>query len=245
MRSNWQASTALGCGVSFGDLSETGPMKKLFLATVALAAFGAPAFAADLGGRGYAPYAKAPAYAVPLYNWTGFYLGAHLGGAFSSDNNFSGLSTGNNGNGRFLGGLQGGADWQFAPNWVVGAEAQYSWLSGSVGAVFPGGFAYTNSQRGLGSVTGRFGYTWGPGLVYVKGGYAYSDNNEKVTLNGVPAAFAINGNHRDGYTVGAGAEYMFAPNWSAKAEYQYYNFGSSNFTSPAGLAPFGNFRTDD
>jgi outer membrane immunogenic protein len=220
-------------------------MKKFFLATLALAACGAPALAADLGARGYAPYAKAPVYAAPLYNWTGFYVGAHLGGAFSSDNNFSGLSTGNNGNGRFLGGLQGGADWQFAPNWVVGAEAQYSWLSGSVGAVFPGGFAYTNNQRGLGSITGRFGYTWGPGLVYAKGGYAFSDNNEKVTLNGVPTAFAISGNHRDGYTVGAGAEYMFAPNWSAKAEYQYYNFGSSNFTAPAALAPFGNFRTDD
>jgi outer membrane immunogenic protein len=79
----------------------------------------------------------------------------------------------------------------------------------------------------------------------VKGGYAYSDNNEKVTLNSVPVAFAINGNHRDGYTVGAGAEYMFAPNWSAKAEYQYYNFGSSNFAAPAPLVPFGNFRTDD
>ena len=220
-------------------------MKKFLLVTVALAACAAPALAADLGNRGYPYAAKAPVYAAPLYNWTGFYLGAHLGGAFSSDNNFSGLSTGNNGNGRLLGGLQGGADWQFAPNWVVGAEAQYSWLSGSVGAVFPGGYAYTNSQRGLGSITGRVGYTWGPGLVYVKGGYAYSDNNERVTLAGVPAAFAINGNHRDGYTVGGGAEYMFAPNWSAKAEYQYYNFGSSKFTAPAPLVPFGNFRTDD
>src|SRR3954465_1229470 len=134
-------------------------MKKFFLATVALAAFGAPALAADLGGRGYPYAAKAPVYAAPLYNWTGFYLGAHLGGAFSSDNNFSGLSTGNNGNGRFLGGLQGGADWQFNPNFGVGAEGQDSWLSGSVGAVFPGGGAYTNDQRGLGSITGRVGYT--------------------------------------------------------------------------------------
>jgi outer membrane immunogenic protein len=233
-----------GCGVSFGDVSETRPMKKFLLATVVLAAFSAPALAADLGARNY-PYAKAPAYAAPLYNWTGFYLGAHLGGAFASDNNFTGLSTGNNGNARFLGGVQGGADWQFAPSWVVGAEAQYSWLSGSVGAVFPGGFGYTNSQRGLGSVTGRFGYTWGPGLLYVKGGYAYSDNNEKVTLNGAPVAFAINGNHRDGYTVGAGVEYMFAPSWSAKAEYQYYNFGNGNFTAPAALVPFGSFGTDD
>src|ERR1700752_4243316 len=137
-------------------------MKKFVLATVVLAsmAAAAPALAADLGYR--APYyQKTPAYVAPIYNWTGFYIGGHLGGAFSSDNNFSGLNNGNNGNGRFIGGGQGGADWQFAPTWVIGAEVQYSWLSGNVGAVFPGGFAYTNKQRGLGSVTGRIGYTWG------------------------------------------------------------------------------------
>ena len=59
-------------------------MKKFLLATVAIAAFGAamPADAADLGYG--APYKAAP-YAAPLYNWTGFYVGAHVGGAFSSD----------------------------------------------------------------------------------------------------------------------------------------------------------------
>ena len=219
-------------------------MKKLLLGTVALVALGAtvPALAADLGAR---PYTKAPAYAAPIYNWTGFYIGGHVGGAFSSGNNFNGLATGNSSNGRFLGGLQGGADYQFAPNWVLGIEGQYSWLSGNVGAVFPGAFAYNNNQRGLGSVTGRFGYTWGPGLLYVKGGYAYSDNNESVTFGGVPVAFAMTGNHRDGYTVGAGLEYMFAPSWSAKIEYQYYNFGSASFTAPAGLVPVGSFTTDD
>ncbi len=220
-------------------------MKKFLLGTVALVALGAtvPALAADLGAR--APYDKAPAYAAPIYNWTGFYIGGHVGGAFSSDNNFNGLATGNNSNGRFLGGLQVGADYQFAPNWVLGIEGQYSWLSGNIGAIFPGGFVYNNNQRGLGSVTGRFGYTWGPGLLYVKGGYAYSDNNETVTLGGVPVAFAIDGNHRDGYTVGAGLEYMFAPSWSAKVEYQYYNFGSAASLPRPPLVPFGSFTTDD
>src|ERR1700738_1335776 len=115
-------------------------MKKFLLGTVALVALGAaaPAMAADLAAR---PYTKAPAYAAPIYNWTGFYIGGHIRGAFSSSNNFNGLATGNNSNGRFLGGLQGGADYQFAPNWVLGVEGQYSWLSGNVGAVFPGGFA--------------------------------------------------------------------------------------------------------
>ena len=176
-------------------------MKKFLFTTVAIAALGAalPVDAADFAYR--APYRTAP-YAAPLYNWTGFYIGAHAGGAFSSSDNFTGLGTGNNGNGRFVGGLQAGGDWQFAPNWVAGAEAQYSWVSGNVGAIFPGGFAYTNNQRGLGSITGRVGYTWGPGLLYVKGGYAYSDNNEAVTAFGVPVAFATDADHKNGYTVG-------------------------------------------
>jgi outer membrane immunogenic protein len=221
-------------------------MKKFLLGTVALVALGAtvPALAADLPAR--TPYTKAPAYAAPLYNWTGFYIGGHLGGAFSSGDNFNGLTTGNNNDGRFLGGLQAGADYQFAPNWVVGAEVEYSWLgSNNNGIIFPGGFVYTNNQRALGSVTGRVGYTWGPGLLYVKGGYGFSDNNESLVNGGVPVAFAFNSGHSNGYTVGAGFEYMFTQNWSGKLEYQYYNFGNSSFTAPAALVPFGSFRTDD
>jgi outer membrane immunogenic protein len=43
------------------------------------------------------------------------------------------------------------------------------------------------------------------------------------------------GRHRSGITAGGGLEYMFASNWSAKAEYQYYNFGDNHFTGPAAL----------
>src|ERR1700760_2956837 len=98
------------------------PMKKLLFVSAAIAALGAalPARGADLPYR--QPYQNAPAYAVPIYNWTGFYIGGHVGGAFSSDNNFNGLSTGNNGNGRFLGGVQVGGDYQFNPNVGGGVE---------------------------------------------------------------------------------------------------------------------------
>ena len=62
---------------------------------------------------------------------------------------------------------------------------------------------------------------------------------------GAPAAFTTNGNHQDGYTVGAGLEYMFTPNWSAKAEYQYYNFGNTTFnTGPADIVG-ARFRNDE
>ena len=218
-------------------------MKKFLLATVALVALGAPALAADLAAR---PYTKAPPIAAPIYNWTGFYIGGHIGAAFNNDNTFNGLVNGGNDDARFLGGVQGGFDYQFAPNWVLGAEAQYSWLANNNGAwLFPGGYAYTNEQRGIGSVTGRIGYTWGPALLYVKGGYAFADNRETLLLNGAPTAFTLNGDHKDGWTVGAGLEYMFAQNWSAKAEYQYYDFGRTTFVSPAVLAPFGSFRNDE
>jgi outer membrane immunogenic protein len=225
--------------------SETKTMKKILLATTAIAMLGAaaPAFGADLGARPY--YNGAPAYAVPIFNWTGFYIGGHVGGAFASSNNFNGLALGDS-NARLLGGVQAGGDWQFAPNWLIGVEGQYSWLGGNyMHAIFPGGIVYNNDQRALASITGRVGYSWGPGLLYVKGGYAYSDNRETLTIAGVPTAFVLDNTHRNGYTVGAGAEYMFAQNWSAKAEYMYYDFGNSRFITPAGLVPFGSFHNDE
>jgi outer membrane immunogenic protein len=222
-------------------------MKKFLLGTVALVALGAtvPALAADMAAR---PYTKAPAYvAAPIYNWTGFYVGGHIGGAFGGNNGFAGTT--NNGNdGRFLGGLQVGADYQFAPTWVIGIEGQYSWLGSNNNSVaFPGvgAFVYNNNERALGSVTGRLGYTWGPALLYVKGGYAYSDYSQSLTSAGAAFPFTLNSGHHDGYTVGAGLEYMFAQNWSGKIEYQYYDFGRTNFVTPVVLSGFGSTRNDD
>ena len=45
---------------------------------------------------------------------------------------------------------------------------------------------------------------------------------------GVPVAVTTNDRGHDGITLGGGFEYMFAPNWSAKAEYQYYTFGDTS-----------------
>jgi outer membrane immunogenic protein len=207
-------------------------MKKTLIGAASLAAltaFAGQALAADMPAR---TYSKAPAYTAPavVYNWTGFYIGGHVGGAFAGDNSLVSSDA------RFMGGVQAGFDYQFAPNWVLGAEAQYSWLSGgnnNNGVLFPGGtlVTATNADQ-IGSVTGRLGYTWGPALLYAKGGYAWRDgNNIAATVAGVPQAFTTDGNRKDGYTVGGGLEYMFAPNWSAKAEYQYYNFGNTTFTT--------------
>ncbi len=225
-------------------------MKRLLLGTTAILAVSAaaPAFAADLAAR---PYTKAPAYSAPavIYNWTGFYIGGHIGGDWRGNNAF-----GNN-NGQFIAGVQGGADYQFAQSWVMGVEANYSFKINSNnnnGFVFadPGGAGrVTNNtnNRGLGSVTGRLGWTWGPGLLYVKGGYGFRDNgsNIGVTVAGLPVAFTYN-RRQDGYTVGGGLEYMFTQNWSGKLEYQYFNFGNSQFVAgPPALVGLGSFRSDE
>jgi outer membrane immunogenic protein len=218
-------------------------MKRFLLSAAALVVFASPAAAADLQAK---PYTKAPPapLAVPtiIYNWTGFYIGGHVGGDFAGNNSLSG-----NG-GRFLGGVQGGFDYQFAPNWVTGIEAEYSWMTrNNNGVTFPGGVVVTDRDNQLGSVTGRIGYTWGPGLVYAKCGYAFRDgNNVAVSVGGVPTTgFVATGNNRNGWTVGAGLEYLFAPNWSAKAEYQYYNFGNTTFTTAPAAIVGQRFRDDD
>jgi outer membrane immunogenic protein len=215
-------------------------MKKMIVYALALAVLGTNSgLAADLGR----PYAKAPPSPPPyspgaqIYNWTGFYIGGHLGGSFGGSSSFFRNDT------RFLGGLQVGGDYQFAPNWVIGIEGQYSWLPGKARALHFDSFDLTRDRKALGSVTGRLGYTWGPTLLYVKGGYAYQDTTYRVASLGGPIGVTLDGNKKSGYTVGAGLEYLFTPNWSSKIEYQYYNFGRARFigASPTGLVTAGSF----
>jgi outer membrane immunogenic protein len=207
-------------------------MKKFLLGTVAIFALGtASAVAADLPAR---TYTKAPVYApAPVFNWTGIYVGAHIGAAFGGDDGFTadaalGPVTSSNRDASFLGGGQIGADYQFAPNWVVGIEGQISGISNN-DRNFTSALGPTVRDRSdwLASVTGRLGYTWGPGMIYAKGGVAFRDDSG-LEIAGVPGGLGVTTDRENtGYTVGGGFEYMFAPAWSAKVEYQYYNFDTT------------------
>lgn len=217
-------------------------MKKFLLGTVALVALGtASAVAADLPAR---TYTKAPVYAAPIYNWTGFYAGAHIGAAFGGDNGFAttvvGL-TGSNRDAAFLGGGQIGADYQFAPNWLVGIEGQISGLSNNNRTFTVGAASISDRSDWLASVTGRLGYTWGPGLIYAKGGVAFRDDSGLTSI-GFPAS--VTNRESTGYTVGGGLEYMFAPAWSAKVEYQYYNFEDTSVALAAGGPAYLTYKDD-
>jgi outer membrane immunogenic protein len=205
-------------------------MKKLLLAGVALVSLVTAASAADLAAR---PYTKAPALAAPGYNWSGFYAGVMGGYAWASD-----------GNGGFGGGTIG-YNWQ-APGsqFVFGLEADAagSDLKATQSQFVPGVGLVTAQDKvdAFGSVTGRAGFAVDATLFYVKGGYAWADNKLSAT---VPGIITFSDSHvHSGYTVGAGLEYMFAPNWSGKIEYMYANLSSENYSFAPGVTfASGNF----
>jgi outer membrane immunogenic protein len=152
-----------------------------------------------------------------ILTWTGLYVGLNAGGIWSKSNSIGVVSTPLQGFGdgitpgshaaneaagatggvavghktRFIGGGQIGYNWQFAPAWLAGFEADIQGVSsgGSDGALNTtvGPFAFvsageiintqiTSSRRidYLGTVRGRLGYLWAPALlVYGTGGLAY------------------------------------------------------------------------
>src|SRR4051794_28120245 len=155
-------------------------MKKFLLGTVALIALGmaAPASAADLAAR---PYTKAPPpMMAALYDWSGFYIGANGGWAWSQRcvdgaavNGIGVFDEGcRNASGGVVGG-QVGYRWQ-ASSFVFGLEAQGDWanLRNSNDSLFFTGDTWRTKTTAIGLFTGQIGYAWNNVLWYVKGGAA-------------------------------------------------------------------------
>jgi outer membrane immunogenic protein len=195
-------------GVAFASRERKRKVKKILLMTTGLIALGmAPAIAADLGAR---PYTKAPAAAIAINNWTGFYLGAMGGYAQENSDGLGSLSGG------FAGGTAG-YNWQMG-NVVLGIEADAAWAD--IGSTFG---PFETQVRSTGTVRGRVGYAFDQVLIYGTGGYAWADN--RLTIAGIVSDSKIH----SGWTLGAGVEVMFAPKWSVKAEYLYRSFDSETY----------------
>jgi outer membrane immunogenic protein len=217
-------------------------MNRLVAASLAAAGlgvgFGAAASAADLGRPALAPtYTKAPVVA-PI-SWTGCYLGGSVGGAWSRTSYSEGPGDDDGGNtgSSFVGGGQIGCDYQ-AGQWVFGAQGMFDWgaIKGNYvvpldDADDPGtGFRVFNNNKWLATATGRIGYAIQPALLlYGKGGAAWTSINIS-TADPTAAETALATDNRFGWTFGAGLEYMFAPNWSVFAEYDYLGFGTKTVT---------------
>ena len=225
-------------------------MKSFLLATVGLVALvgmAAPASAADMAVKARPP---APVVA-PIYDWTGFYIGAN-GGWGQTRNcwdfvDVAGLVVADGCRER-SGGLVGGQigyRWQ-AGTWVFGLEAQGDWadLSNTRQSLLFPALATRTTTDGIGLFTGQIGYAWNAALLYVKGGAAVTKSSFSIltTLGDVELASASS--TRWGGTVGVGFEYGFTPNWSFGVEYNHLWMGNSNnsFTTAALPAAFLNNR---
>jgi outer membrane immunogenic protein len=194
-------------------------MKRILLASagvLAMVGLIGSAHAADLPRQ---MATKAPVYAVPIYNWTGLYVGINGGGAFGRSrwDSTGGFDT----SGGMVGGTVG-YNWQFG-TWVLGIEGDIDWadIKGSKGtALCPGGCSTENTW--LGTARGRLGYAFDRWMPYITGGAAFGD----VTANnpGFPGA----SNTQVGWAAGAGVEFAIAGNWTAKVEYIHYDLGSFN-----------------
>jgi outer membrane immunogenic protein len=227
-------------------------MKRLLLASVGLVALGiaVPASAADLPRKGPA---VAPVAVAPIFNWTGFYIGGHIGWAHTDkeiNHNFDPLffdvHRRDHEMDGFLGGGQIGFNWQTGAL-VFGVEGQFSWVDfdnddrcfthrdrviGGVVVVGAGDVHCGHKADWLATAAVRLGFAANNWLFYVKGGAAFIDESFRFHAPGFSGAFVVNGNGDDtevGWMVGVGFEYGFTPNWSAKIEYNFMDFGDRDF----------------
>jgi outer membrane immunogenic protein len=215
-------------------------MKKLVLALTAVAAFAAPALAADLAPR---PYVKA-APVVYTPTWTGCYVGGGGGYGMWNQENVGFFQDGANSTRRqftetataggrgYLATVQGGCDYQFGVgtyNFVVGAFGDYDWTSMKGKLNLPGTDLYGNEKMSSAwSVGGRIGWLVTPQLLtYFSAGYTeatFDQTNFHVNFANPPVDVAAIGKQTyKGYFIGAGDEYAlsFLPGLFWKTEYRF------------------------
>jgi outer membrane immunogenic protein len=206
---------------------------------------------------------KAPIYKAPpavVYNWAGFYVGIEGGYAWGHSNvtdvngynavspvgDFSYNPTGGVGN------LYGGYNFQFDP-FIVGVEGEFGYfgLDGSaqyppyVGVRTAADSIATTHPGWYGAITGRVGVFFQNFLFFAKGGYAITGIKNSYTDTDATGTTLVSGtdtSNRNGWTVGGGLDYMITPNWIARLEYAYYDFGTASHTATS--AGGGSFTFD-
>ena len=210
-------------------------MTKLLAFLCALVWFGGSALAADLPAP--APPAVYVPPVVPVYSWTGYYVGINGGWGWGTakwtvapiptTSLASGLSNSISDNGGVVGGTFG-INWQIAGfgGFVFGAEGDWDYSAINTGTTATICNFSGNCQTGnnwLATVRGRAGYAWDRILLYGTAGGAFA--NMQTSFNG-----ATTSHNQAGWTAGAGVEWAFAENWSAKVEYLYVDLGNSTVT---------------
>jgi outer membrane immunogenic protein len=221
-------------------------MNKLLRATALTSLLLGTSFAANAADLPPAPRAPVPymPVAVPVFSWTGFYIGGNVGGGWSRGNvvdSAFGVNFNNGNSASFLGGGQVGGNYQIGA-FVIGAEADFDWFannnnSGNGTTVVPAGGPATilrasANNRWETTLAARFGWAVDHLLVYGKAGGGWvGAGNFAVTNVGTGASVAVsNSNTNSGWLVGAGVEYAFTQNWTAKLEYDYLALNNATYT---------------
>jgi len=206
-------------------------MRWILIAAIASMLAASRALAADL------PVPTRPAYypVATVYDWGGGYIGINGGYGFGQSEWSDALNPSGNvssGNFNVSGGLVGGTigvtgQWGA---WVFGVEGDFDWqnISGTSAGAFctsilisstvpatVAGLSCKTASNWLGTLRARFGYAWDRVLVYGTAGGAGA--NVQTGLSGLPPQT----NSEFGWTVGAGLEWAFAENWTAKVEYLF------------------------
>ena len=221
------------------------------VAALVLTFAAAPALAADLPTR---MSVKAPIAMAPVFDWTGFYLGAHIGYGWSNHDVTQVTGTPAFPPGfvfptshpkGILGGGQIGYNYQIQ-HWIVGIEGDWSAadMSGSVRAFSPliaGRYSDLHTRFDwIATLTARLGFAANNWLFYGKGGAAWvRSSGGSETYNGPALLVATTSpaGTRAGWTVGAGIEYAFSNNWSAKLEYDFIDLGRRTSATPVVNTP--------
>ncbi len=168
--------------------------------------------------------------ALTPFNWTGGYVGVH-GGFATGEQSMSyqaGTVLFDPSSGGF-GGVQGGYNFQFASNVVLGIESDVSFAN--LNGNFMEGCCRVTVER-FGTARLRAGYAFGNVLLYGTGGVAWAKFDP--TYRG--GQFETN-RPFVGWTGGFGVEYAFAPLWTVKVEYLRFAFDDSKTDHP-GLTQF-------
>jgi len=199
-----------------------------------------------------APYEYTPSYAPASFGWTGFYLGAHLGGTWGSstangetgvtlDDSWSASPSG------LVAGATLGYNWQLGPV-IYGIEGDLGnlGLAGSGGYYVPWGYdASTTTDTGFYlTLRGRLGVLLNGWMLYATAGYLGADTTVDVleacdAFCTEPSVSASSSSFRNGWTIGGGFEAALQDAWSVKVEYLYFDLGSTTLTTPAGAGGLG------
>jgi outer membrane immunogenic protein len=178
------------------------------------------------------PPISSPIYSpAPIYDWTGAYVGLSGGyswGRSTADTTSPGASFDIPLNGWLAGG-QIGANWMLSNNIVLGIEGDIAWSGekGSIEHPFSPTDTVTQSLNWIGTVRGRVGVAMNNVMPYVTGGFAAGGATRTSSLGPGTSESKTH----TGYVLGAGVEWGFAQNWTAKLEYQYVNLGAQTYST--------------